>query len=209
MKQIFTSILYIIKNWYTYWVKFLTVLGDIRIYKTPCFVIYDPREYEYNVHGDLIRVINKKLRPGDIVLRKYETYLDNKLIPGKYSHSGIYIGDNQIIHAIAEGVQAIDVIDFFQCDAACILRPNCSKKDKDKVIERAKRFVGTEYDFKFRSSDSSAFYCHELTATCYKDIIDFKTYPVKLFGKEISFLGEKYLADSFLSNIEVCKVLEV
>lgn len=201
MKKILNIAIFLVKNWYAVWSKFLTIIGDIQIRPHIPYVIYNPDEYEYAVHGDYIRKLEHLLQPGDIVMRGYSYYLDSLFIPGEFSHSGVYVGKIEdqptVIHAVAEGVKAIDVIDFFQCDKACILRP---KVGTEKAIERAQRWIGTKYDFKFNSKDRTEFYCHEFTAACYADNINVKTYPVTLFGKQLNFISEKYLADSFLSN---------
>ena len=204
MKTLFKYLININQNGYKYWVKFLTILGDIIIYIKDGFgILYLAKEYEYDIHGQDIRDIIKIIKPGDIVLRKYNHYLDSIFIPGEYSHSGIYIGKNKIVHAIAEGVQEIDVIDFFQCDKACVLRP---KKGIKKALQRVKKWIGKNYDFKFNSSDSSAFYCHELTATAYKELNIEAFYP-SIFNKEIKFLNKKYLADSFIQNKNFEKII--
>jgi len=41
------------------------------------------------------------IKPGDLILRAYECYLDGLFIPGTYTHTGIYIGDGKVIHAVA------------------------------------------------------------------------------------------------------------
>lgn len=63
-----------------------------------------------------------EVRPGDILLRRYDNYLDGYFIPGRFSHSGVYIGDGLIVHAMSSGVQKIDIIDFLRCDGFAILR---------------------------------------------------------------------------------------
>ena len=100
------------KFFYGLWAKFLTQFGNIRISKYPPFMYYDT--VDYKVKGDRILEIMEILKPGDIILRGYDSYLDGKFIddPLKYSHGAIYIGNNTIIHAVAEGVSEIDVIDF-------------------------------------------------------------------------------------------------
>ena len=197
------------QNWYQYWVKFLTIFGNIKVFKTPCWVIYTPEEYDYRIRGNVIRDIDALLQPGDIVLRNYDHYLDALVIPGEYSHSGIYVGNHKIVHAIAKGVQFIDVIDFFQCDQACILRPKVEQSVKDKAVERANKWVGVAYDFKFNSSDSSAFYCNELTAMCYSGFIEIKKFYPVVFDKQLKILNQKYLSKSFLTNDAFEKVFEI
>lgn len=203
-KKIFTFCLDLYKNWYSYWSKFLTIIGDIKIYKYPCFLLYNPSEYEYKIHGEDLRILQQLVEPGDILLRSYEHYLDGMLIPGKYSHAGIYIGDNKVIHAIAEGVKEIDIIDFFQCDKACILRPN---KNQDIAIERAKKILNSPYDFKFNNNDSSAFYCTELAYYCYSEL-DIVPTKVTFLGFTLNFLQPRYLTESFLTNSNFKNIIE-
>lgn len=186
-----------IKRW------FLTIFGDIKIYKFPFFIIYNPDTFK--VKGDDTRKALELLKPGDIVLRKYIHYLDGYFIPGEYSHSSLYVGDGKIIHAVADGVEYIDVIDFLRCDAFCILR-----QDDPLACEVAVAFAKTqeekkaEYDFDFKSGND-AYYCHELVATAYKDVgIEKKKVTMFKFFK----LAPRYLAESFLENKNFYKVLE-
>ena len=183
-------------------VFFLTVLGDIKIFKFPFFLIYDPSSFR--VKGFHTRQAMKLLQPGDIILRRYRCYLDGLFIPGKYSHSGIYAGNGEIIHAVAEGVSKIDVIDFLRCDGFCILRQN----DIDLAhlaVQYAESIVGKkgQYDFDF-IDDNDSWYCHELSALAYP--------TCHIEKKEARILGIKvaprYLASSFLENENFFKVLE-
>ena len=54
------------------------------------------------------------IEPGCLILRGYEYYLDGKFIPSTrgYSHLGIYVGDNKVIHAVSEGVSEVNLIEF-------------------------------------------------------------------------------------------------
>lgn len=180
-----------------YWIKskFLTFFGDIKYFKFPFFLVYDPDDYL--ITGEKIRSIIKNIRPGDLILRRYNKYLDSVFIPGKYSHTGIYIGNGKIIHAIAEGVQEIDIFDFVKCDGIIILRPSRGQK---KAIELAKQCVndGIPYDFDFREG-VKALYCHELGAVCYSNLRIEKKVP-KLFGGLIHSTTTRWLAESFLTS---------
>lgn len=199
---------YIYANWYRYWQKLLTIIGDIKVFpKYPLFLIYNPEEYDYKIRGNDIRKLSNIIKPGDIILRKYDHYLDSYLIPGPYSHSGIYIGDNKIIHAVAEGVKEIDIIDFCQCDGIKVLRATELKDEEiNNIILKAKGALGSVYDFKFNSSDSSAFYCHELTSYCFNNYIKFIPEPVTFKGKELKFIKPKYTADSFIKSDKLVPV---
>lgn len=162
------------------WAKFLTMLGEIKVFKFPMFIVYDPNYFK--VGGKQILDIMKIIKPGDIILRGYDCYLDGMFIPDplKFSHGAIYIGDGKIIHAVAEGVSETDIIEFTRCDRIAIFRP---KKYQKSAIRKAKKFLrdNVPYDFGF-SRDISSLYCFELCSICYDKLriprIDVK----KLFG---------------------------
>lgn len=197
--------IWLIKNWYTIWEKCLRVIGDIKVFKHPCWVHYNPAEYDYEVRGEKILEAMDQIQAGDIILRHYKHYLDSYLIPGKYSHSGVYIGDNKIIHAVAEGVKKISIIDFCQADGILILRP---KAGQAEAIKKAYDALGKEYDFKFNSKDKEKFYCHELSAHCYSDAVEIEAITPTFMGFKLKFLKGKYLAESFIKNKFFEKVAE-
>jgi Permuted papain-like amidase enzyme, YaeF/YiiX, C92 family len=121
---------------------FLKVFGDIKIFKWPMLIVYDPSGYQ--VKGDEVREVINIVKPGDILLRGYNKYLDGLFIPGYFSHAGLYLGEvrpehselvNQdkreeyfrageqiVAHAMAEGVFMEDLINFCRCDRMIILR---------------------------------------------------------------------------------------
>lgn len=175
--------------------KFLTFFGDIKVFRFPCFIVYDPDQFV--ISGQDTRDIISKIRPGDLILRKYRHYLDGYFIPGKYSHTGIYVGNGKVIHAVAEGVSSIDIIEFTRCDGICILRP---KEGQKEAIYQAYRFMedGIPYDFDFKDGDK-ALYCHELGAACYSNLRIQKLVP-KLFGGLIHSTTLRWLAESFLTS---------
>jgi Permuted papain-like amidase enzyme, YaeF/YiiX, C92 family len=130
---------------------FLTVFGDIKVFRFPFFLVYDPGSYQ--VKGDDVRALIDVLQPGDILLRAYANYLDGKFIPGKFSHAGLYCGAvheddralvgtrqrsrgardearsalfhtgaQMVVHAMAEGVFIEDILTFSRCDQLVVLR---------------------------------------------------------------------------------------
>lgn len=84
-----------------YWLKkkFLSFFGDLKYFKYPFFLVYDPGSYK--VKGYHTREVLALLQPGDIILRGYDSYVDGLFIPGAYSHTGLYVGDGKMIHAVA------------------------------------------------------------------------------------------------------------
>lgn len=139
---------------YRIWKKFLTWFGDLYFATEP------PK-----VKAVHLRKLMKIVKPGDVCCRRYNYYADSYFIQGAYSHSGICISEDTMIHAIAEGVGEIDILDFTKdTDGFIVLRPNYkSEEDLNKAIEFAIANKGKPYDFIFKKKDVNHFYCHELT----------------------------------------------
>ena len=189
------------QRWYELKSKFLTQFGNIKVYKFPMFMVYDPSTFDMT--GQKILKVLDILQPGDVILRGYRHYLDGMFIPGDYSHGAIYVGDNTIVHAVAEGVSYIDVVEFCMCDRICILRP---KSHQAEAISAAKKLVADNvpYDFGFKRG-ASALYCFELCAECY-NAFNVQLETVKaLFG----LLKKKvYTAESLLKCESFTRVFE-
>jgi len=189
------------KFFYRLQATFLTWFGNIKVFKWPLFIIYDPTVF--SMPGEKILEVRNLLQPGDVILRGFSMYLDGMFVPGDYSHGAIYVGDDTIVHAVAKGVSKINIVDFCECDRICILRPS---EGQALAIKRALEFVENDvpYDFGFKR-DTSALYCFELCAECYKELnvkIIRKTAMFELIKKKV------YLAESFLTSDAFQRVFE-
>jgi hypothetical protein len=162
--------------------KFLLITSKIKVFRSPLFIIYDPDDYL--ISDEDYTNFCKLLKPGDIVLRSFKHYLIGKIIPGFYSHAGIYIGDNTIIHAIGKtGITEISTYDFAKCDALAIIRPKTTAKNIKKAIKYAKNQLSKSYDFWFDFESEKSYSCTELVYWCYENVIDTKPIVLKkLFG---------------------------
>jgi hypothetical protein len=130
--------------------SFLTVFGDLKVFRWPLFFLYDPGSYK--VKGKDMREVINLIQPGDILLRGYINYLDGYFIPGYFSHAGLYLGrvdaeylkkiwtdddnyapvdevirkcqtgEQMVIHSMAEGVFMEDLLNFCRCDRMIVLR---------------------------------------------------------------------------------------
>lgn len=159
-----------------------------------------------------MRRILSVVRPGDIVARAYRHYLDGMFIPGKYTHTGIYIGNGNVIHAVAEGVCKTDILDFIQADRCAVLRPVDAIGNHDVMhalfaVNTAVSMIGKKYDYFFTEGDD-AFYCHELTAACYKELGVEKLKATAMWGL-IRKKDPVYLYQSFADNPNFKLILEV
>ena len=188
--KFFTRAYYKVKRW------FLTIFGDIKIFRWPFFVVYHPTSFK--VKGKDTREIMSLLQPGDVVMRAYINYLDGYFIPTgstRCSHSGVFIGDNTIVHSIAEGSISDDIIDFCRADRIVILRP---VSGQEWAIEHARKCAANnvEYDFDFQP-DSGRYYCHEFSASCYPGL------DIKPLSRNVFWFFPSpvvFLADSFYIN---------
>lgn len=188
-------------------VAFLYVLGRIKVYRWPMFIVYDPQGYDVKAFG--IRKAMALAKKGDIFVRRYRNYLDGYFIPGRFSHSGVYVGGGVIVHAMSDGVQKIDIIDFLRCDGFAILRP-AEKEGRDlkaladKAAEIALAYLGNGYDYDFRLEEpdrkrTEKVYCHELSRKCYPDL-DIPLVKPALWNGMIRSRSEKVLAQSFFDS---------
>ncbi len=71
----------------------------------------------FRLKGRHYRDVEQVIQPGDILLRRFEGYVDKWLIPGWFNHAGVYVGeidgqDHKVVHAISDGVVVDDLIDF-------------------------------------------------------------------------------------------------
>jgi len=119
--------------------------------------------------GKHYRQLEPLIKPGDIIIRRFEGYVDKWFIPGWWNHAGLYVGDNEIIHAISDGVLIEDLIDFMRTDHMIVLR--APEKYREEAIELARKAVGSEYDFDFDFKSTLRFSCTELISHCFPGLI--------------------------------------
>jgi len=153
--------------------KFIVKLtGDIYLFKFPMWFSYKPSHHK--VKGFQVRRILDLVHPGDILLRRYNGYLNTFFTPGFWGHAALYVGDNNIIHAVGEGVIEEDILDFSRCDSVCLLRPRVEFNEKNDAITKAINLKNnhTQYDYKFQANNGTV-YCTELVDTCYNNIFCF------------------------------------
>lgn len=206
--------------------SFLKFFGDLKVFKFPFFILYDPGSYK--VKGHEVREIIDTIKKGDILIRGYSNYLDGFFIPGFFSHSALYLGETKesdlflpdvikdkfyvgkqvVIHAMAEGVFMEDIINFCKCDYLIILRrnkntePDLDLNESFKIVfEKALKNLGKNYDFKFDFSDIGNLSCTEFVYICNDDYID--KYDVKMksrrvfFKKRIMLLPDDFVTKKF------------
>ncbi|HHH76171.1 MAG TPA: hypothetical protein ENL03_04015 [Phycisphaerae bacterium] len=153
------------------------------------------------ISREQVENINELLQPGDIFLTRKNGYLSNAALPGFWSHSALYVGDNDdleklsiadhpaikkhtadsdgtIIEGVGDGVLFRSHIITAMSDYCVVLRPRLSDADKAKAIVRAFGHVGKEYDFDFDFTDSTKLVCSELIYDAFGGLVEFKLVDV-------------------------------
>lgn len=165
---------------YTIKAKLLSFFADIRLYWCGIILFGDSH---YKIKGPHMREILNTLKLGDVILRKYDHYLGSRLIKGFWSHAAIYVGDNQVIHMLGEGITKEDILTFMRCDHVAVLR-NGDEVLVTNAIAKAHEQFGKNiprpgvrniaYDYDFETDKSDKFYCTEFVNFIYGNPIDKK-----------------------------------
>lgn len=184
-------------GWFAKYV--INPIGNIQVFKWPLFFIICNTHYK--IKGKHSRKILDLIQPGDILLRRYDTYISSFLIPGFWDHAALYIGKNKVIHAVGSGVTEEDILTFIRTDHIMILRvlSNKTRKAVRVAIQRAKDIEseGAEYDFDF--TDTNKFCCTELVYHCYHDCSEL---DMKI--RDTGITKGRILGDDFLKfNLDV------
>jgi uncharacterized protein YycO len=150
----------------------IRLTGDIYLSTRPMFLMYKPKQHR--VTGDEIRALLMVLEPGDILLRKWNGYLNAILTGGNYSHAGMYVGNNTVIHANEHGVIEEDILTFCRADSICVL--SVKNGDTENAIKIVRSALGTLYDYDFKP-ENKKYYCTELVSVSYTNVFfdDYKT----------------------------------
>lgn len=157
--------------WYKIKAATIGWFGDVQVFKYPFFIMFG--HTAYGIKGIHQREILDVLKPGDVLLRRYNNYLSGLMIPGYFTHAALYVGDNQVIHLLGDGICKEDILTFMRCDNIAVLR----FKDQsiiEEVIKKAYEQLEKEieYDFDFNTDSPDKFYCTEFVDFCFD-------YPVK------------------------------
>jgi len=182
----------------------LNILGDIKIFKYPPVFVYDPKSYKFKGHH--YKQVLDVVQEGDVLLRRFDGYLNSYFIPGYWNHAGVYLGgeSNKVLHAVAEGVIMETLFDFCKTDHVIVLRPQF---DID-FIELSNKIQSTlskktKYDFSFNFEENTDLSCTELIWFLYKDL------DSKLVLDETKFLKMKILPPDSIIKANFKTVLEI
>lgn len=179
------NIIYKIKSVFLKW------FSDIQLFRAPIWVLFG--KTSYNINGVDSRNILNVLRPGDILLRRYDHYVAGLFIPGYFTHTSIYVGDNNVIHMLGDGICKEDILTFLRCDDIIVLRHSDLTKTEN-AIKKAYEYLSEkiQYDYDFNFQLQNRFSCTELIDCCY-DHIEFSSKKMDNIISPDDFLNVKEL----------------
>ena len=112
-----------------------------------------------NIIESIVDTIRDNVKP------KIGSVLYCDLAFGRAEHSGIYIGDNQIVHLSGKGnIEVVSPKQFIDGTTAINILVSCKDTEavgSEEVANRAKKMVGKKRDYSFLFDN-----CHQFTAGC-------------------------------------------
>jgi hypothetical protein len=149
----------------------LVGVGKVELHWCPLPFLKKARGFD--ISGAEQRAVSDILKPGDILVGRYTYHLTGVLIPGRWDHAAIYVGNGQVVHITGKGVSKQDILEFMERDEMAALRlprPYGTAPDTiaRKVMYAALDLLnkGIEYDHLFEFEDATRLSCSELVREC-------------------------------------------
>ena len=82
------------------------------------------------------------LEPGDVLVTRKEHAITNYFLPGYWPHVAMYVGDEQVVESMKDGVLEREMASPFGNDSVAVIRPVLDAETIQLAIERARSHVG-------------------------------------------------------------------
>lgn len=178
--------------------------------------------------ADALRHIGDRLRPLDILVVSSKGRLTGNLIPGLFSHTVVYVGNESELRALGvwddpavrphhaairagkvmiesdhRGVHLTTAATALETDRVAVFRPRIG--DRRRVATLLVAHVGTPYDYYFDNGDTNELYCAELIDHAMPGI---RMPSRELYGRRM-FLPDDAIAAGIAGRMRVTPVLYV
>lgn len=113
----------------------------------------------------------ERLMVGDLVFVGSTQEISRFFVRGVFSHVLIYVGKNKLIHSnLKHGVTEVGLEELFlKYDFLTVYRQQgISSTQVRKVVEFARKSLGTAYDFRFLPENDKELYCTKLVYLAYE-----------------------------------------
>ncbi len=135
-------------------------IGSFRFWRRPPFLT----EKDYK---DSVTII----RAGDIVLVGNHHKLVAFYMRGIVTHSLLYVGNGECIHAHGEGVERIAYRELFDVyDTLIVIRINTSEDCKARAVAWMRNKLGLPFDYDFNTSSREEWFCTKLVCGAYHHV---------------------------------------
>jgi hypothetical protein len=136
------------------------------------------------IDGTMGRLIETRLRPGDVIITRHDHALTNLFLPGYWPHAALFIGsesdraemnvnvdddrasrwrgDRQVLEALKDGVLFRSLDTTLAVDAVAVIRPQLETTEIATGLGRAVEHEGKLYNFDFDFFRSDRLVCTEV-----------------------------------------------
>lgn len=124
------------------------------------------------------------LEPGDVLATRKDSALTNYFLPGFWPHVAMYVGEEQVVESLKDGVHQRTMDSPFENDAVAVIRPRLDSHCIGEAIDRARTHLGKPYDFDFDFTRADRMVCTEVVYRSYEGIGGFQFDLVKRAGRQ-------------------------
>lgn len=152
--------------------KFLHLLKPVTIFLGNLHMPYSRKL----IDGRHYFEVQKLLKPGQALVTYTRGEVSNVLIPGHWSHVGLYIGKGIVVEAVGRGVVLTDIITFMMKKDYVSINESifADETTAQKAASWASTKVGLPYDYHFMGGNN-AFYCAELVYAAFNEAMNGKS----------------------------------
>ena len=128
--------------------------------------------------------IQEVLQPGDVLVTRKEHAMSNYFLPGYWPHVSMYVGGQQVVEALKDGVRVREMSSPFGNDSVAVIRPVLDAEKIQQAIVRAQSHVGKPYDFDFDFTRADRLVCTEVVYRSYEGLGEMQFPLVRRAGRQ-------------------------
>ena len=133
---------------------------------------------------EIMGQLREILEPGDVLVTRKECAVTNYFLPGFWPHAAMYVGDEQVVESLKDGVRVRNMDSPFGNDCIAVIRPKLSIDEIFVAVQRAHSHVGKEYDFDFDFTRADRMVCSEVVYRSYEGLGELQFQLRKRAGRQ-------------------------